>query len=187
MAPPCDDCKTLSVNPAVNKYPFSNKGRIRQRKEKDELRLSSAVCPRYSGTLTPTATTAVRLWETFTYIDVLYVSILSTYETRALQPHTRPPPPPPHKKDLDFVLKERVPKNFVLFITKSGLGALLFERVFQFAVFLKRYIFSRFFAVLIKPRRDQSCTINYWSMTGFFYCMTTAVGVYSQENKTLLI
>ena len=25
------------------------------------------LCPRYSGTLTPTATTAIRLWETFTF------------------------------------------------------------------------------------------------------------------------
>ena len=33
----------LSVNPAVNGYLFSNKGRIRQRKERDGLHLSSAV------------------------------------------------------------------------------------------------------------------------------------------------
>ena len=26
------------------------------------------LCPRYSGTLTPTATTAIRLWEAFTFI-----------------------------------------------------------------------------------------------------------------------
>ena len=25
------------------------------------------LCPRYSGTLTPTAPTAIRLWETFTF------------------------------------------------------------------------------------------------------------------------
>ena len=46
-------------NPAVNGYLFANKGRLRQRKERDGLRLSSAV-PRYSGTLTPTAPTAIR-------------------------------------------------------------------------------------------------------------------------------
>ena len=26
------------------------------------------LCPRYSGTLTPTAPTAIRLWETFTFL-----------------------------------------------------------------------------------------------------------------------
>ena len=26
------------------------------------------LCPRYSGTLTPTAPTAIRLWDTFTFI-----------------------------------------------------------------------------------------------------------------------
>ena len=28
------------------------------------------LCPRYSGTLTPTAPTAIRLWETFTFFTV---------------------------------------------------------------------------------------------------------------------
>ena len=28
------------------------------------------LCPRYSGTLTPTAPMAIRLWETFTYLEV---------------------------------------------------------------------------------------------------------------------
>ena len=40
---PCDDWKTLSVNPAVNGYLFQIKGRIRQQKERDGLRLSSAM------------------------------------------------------------------------------------------------------------------------------------------------
>ena len=44
----------------------SKKGRIRQRKERDGLCLSSAV-PNISGTLTPIAPTAIRLWETFTF------------------------------------------------------------------------------------------------------------------------
>ena len=31
------------------------------------------LCPRYSGTLTPTAPTAIRLWDTFTFLlDILY-------------------------------------------------------------------------------------------------------------------
>ena len=34
---------SLSVNTAVKGYPFSNQGRIRQRKERDWLRLSSAL------------------------------------------------------------------------------------------------------------------------------------------------
>ena len=53
-----DDWKTLSVNPAVNGDPFSNQGRIRQREERNGPRLSS-VCPRYSGTPTTTALTAI--------------------------------------------------------------------------------------------------------------------------------
>ena len=31
------------------------------------------LCPRYSGTLTPTAPTAIRLWETFTFEHQLFV------------------------------------------------------------------------------------------------------------------
>ena len=42
--------------------PFSNEGRLRQRKKRDGLHLSAReLCPRYSGTLTPTAPTATRL------------------------------------------------------------------------------------------------------------------------------
>ena len=33
------------------------------------------LCPRYSGTLTPTAPTAIRLWETFTFTLNLYIII----------------------------------------------------------------------------------------------------------------
>ena len=29
------------------------------------------LCPRYSGTLTPTAPTAIRLWDTFTFYSLL--------------------------------------------------------------------------------------------------------------------
>ena len=29
------------------------------------------LCPRYSGTLTPTAPTAIRLWETFTFFTTM--------------------------------------------------------------------------------------------------------------------
>ena len=45
--------------------PFWNKGGIKQLKERDWLRLSSAV-PKISWSLTPAAPTAIRLWETFT-------------------------------------------------------------------------------------------------------------------------
>ena len=55
----------LSVNPAVNGYLFSNWGRIRQRKERDGLRLSSAV-PKIQWDSNPHFPMAIRLWETFT-------------------------------------------------------------------------------------------------------------------------
>ena len=29
------------------------------------------LCPRYSGTLTPTAPTAIRLWDTFTFLKMI--------------------------------------------------------------------------------------------------------------------
>ena len=53
--------------PSSKWVPFSNKGRIKQRKEM----VGSAfhqMYPRYSGTLIPTAPTAIRLWETFTFV-----------------------------------------------------------------------------------------------------------------------
>ena len=58
--------KTLSVNPAVNVYLF----RIREGSKR--RRMGSAfhrLCPRYNGTLTPTAPTAIRngYGETFTF------------------------------------------------------------------------------------------------------------------------
>ena len=31
------------------------------------------LCPRYSGTLTPTAPTAIRLWDTFTFFLFIYI------------------------------------------------------------------------------------------------------------------
>ena len=45
---------------------FLNSGMIRHRKKRDGLPFHQ-LCPRYSGTLTPTAPTAIRLWATFTY------------------------------------------------------------------------------------------------------------------------
>ena len=40
------------------------------------------LCPRYSGTLTPTAPTVIRLWETFTftYLDKRYGSVSVIFE-----------------------------------------------------------------------------------------------------------
>ena len=67
-ASPCGDWKTLSVNPAVNGYLF----RIREGYGSERKGTGSAfhqLCPRYSGTLTPTAPTAIRLWETFTFLN----------------------------------------------------------------------------------------------------------------------
>ena len=63
---PCGDWKTLFVNPAEN----GNLFRIREGQGSERRGMSSAfhqLCPRYSGTLTPTAPTAIRLWETFTF------------------------------------------------------------------------------------------------------------------------
>ena len=36
------------------------------------------LCPRYSGTLTPTAPTAIRLWDTFTFFT-FYIDLVSKY------------------------------------------------------------------------------------------------------------
>ena len=69
----CNNWETLSVNPAVNGYIFSNLRRVRQEKETtDGLHLSFAV-PRYSGALTLTSPLAIRLWDTF-YLLVKYQS-----------------------------------------------------------------------------------------------------------------
>ena len=43
---------------------------FRMREESERRGMGSAfhqLCPRYSGTLTPTALTAIRLWKTFTF------------------------------------------------------------------------------------------------------------------------
>ena len=37
------------------------------------------LCPRYSGTLTPTAPTAIRLWETFTFLFHVFVGNSKIY------------------------------------------------------------------------------------------------------------
>ena len=49
------------------------------------------LCPRYSGTLTPTAPMAIRLWDTFTF------TLPSTLQKNILQCwHNFHPPPPQH-------------------------------------------------------------------------------------------
>ena len=55
----------LSLNPAVNGYLFELEKDIWQGKERDKLSLSSAM-PK-----PPTAPTAIRLWETFTFYNML--------------------------------------------------------------------------------------------------------------------
>ena len=40
------------------------------------------LCPRYSGTLTPTAPTAIRLWETFTFYLVSYICMVLSKITK---------------------------------------------------------------------------------------------------------
>ena len=52
--------------PSRKWVPFSNKGRI----SSERRGMGSAfhqLCPRYSGTLAPTAPTAIKLWDTFTF------------------------------------------------------------------------------------------------------------------------
>ena len=65
------DWKNLSVNPAVNEYLFL----IREGYGSERRGMGSTfhqLCLRYSGTLTPTAPTAIRLWETFTFTCTVY-------------------------------------------------------------------------------------------------------------------
>ena len=59
-----------SVNPALNGYLFQ----IREGLGTERRGMGSGfhqLCPRYSGTLTPTAPTAIRLWETFTFLPIV--------------------------------------------------------------------------------------------------------------------
>ena len=51
--------------PSSKWVPFMNQGRIRQQRVRDGLYYQ--LFPRYCGTLIPTAPTAIRLWETFTF------------------------------------------------------------------------------------------------------------------------
>ena len=63
-----------AVNPAVNGYLFQ----IREGQGSESRGMDSAfyqLCPRYSGTLTPTTHMVIRLWETFTF----YHSITDAY------------------------------------------------------------------------------------------------------------
>ena len=69
-----DGRKLLFVTLAVNGFLFSNQGRIRQRKERDGLRLSSVV-PKIQWASYPHPPTAVRLSETFTFLS--HRSVLS--------------------------------------------------------------------------------------------------------------
>ena len=52
--------------PSGKCVPLSNSGMIRQLMERDSSTFHQ-LCPRYSGPLTSTAPTAIRLWETFTF------------------------------------------------------------------------------------------------------------------------
>ena len=83
LASPSDDWKTLSVNPAVNGYLF----RIRDGYGSERRGMGSAfhqLSPRYSGTLTPTAPAAIRLWETFTvYLQKISILMESRTYTNA--------------------------------------------------------------------------------------------------------
>ena len=70
---------SLSVNPAVNGYLFQ----IRESQGSKRRGMGSAfhhLCPRYSGTLTSTATMAIRLWETFTFLLSFYPTLLCKFQ-----------------------------------------------------------------------------------------------------------
>ena len=58
--------------PSSKWVPYSNKGRIRQRKERNGLHFSSAV-PKIQWDSNPTASMAIRLWETFTFLNMTQV------------------------------------------------------------------------------------------------------------------
>ena len=60
--------ENLSDTSAVNGSIFLKQGRMRQRKERDGLRLSSVV-PKIQWTSNPTTHTAVGLWESFTFLS----------------------------------------------------------------------------------------------------------------------
>ena len=69
--------KTPSVNPAVNRYLF----RIREEQCSPWREMGSIfhlLCPRYSGPLTPSVFTVIRLWETFIFLGIL--TKLEAYE-----------------------------------------------------------------------------------------------------------
>ena len=60
---------------------LKSRSKLRQRKERDGLAFHQ-LCPRYSGTLTPTAPTAIRLWDTFTF--TFYTSLKSIKSDRLI-------------------------------------------------------------------------------------------------------
>ena len=66
---PSDDWKTLFVNQAVNGYPFFKSGKEKGSKSRRVCFTFHQLCPRYNGSLIPTASTAIRLWETFTFTE----------------------------------------------------------------------------------------------------------------------
>ena len=63
---PSDDRKTLSLSTGGKWIHFSNQGRIRERGMGIAFH---QLCARYNGTQIPTAPTATRLRETFTFTD----------------------------------------------------------------------------------------------------------------------
>ena len=73
-----------SVNLAVNEYLF----RIREGSGSERRGMGSTfhqLCPRYSGALTPTAPTVIRLWETFTFL-ILAIH----FDKKNIEPTTLP-------------------------------------------------------------------------------------------------
>ena len=59
--------ETSLCQPSSKWVPFPNQGKIRQRKESGGLCFHK-LCPRYSRSLTPTVSMAIRLWEAITFL-----------------------------------------------------------------------------------------------------------------------
>ena len=97
------------------------------------------LCPRYSGTLTPTAPTAHRLWETFTFYEIQNMKSIASVFRPALPPtllssltcnplHSLPcstPPPPPKKKKKKEKTLHRMHLTHPGFILTTGMQKVL--------------------------------------------------------------
>ena len=66
--------------PSSKWVPYFELGKVKAAKRRGMRSAFHQLCPRYSGTLTPTVPTAIRLWETFTFVTSYSVYTLN-YKT----------------------------------------------------------------------------------------------------------